>query len=80
MKPKKQPNGAKKVPKPADKWAHKWVIMKLHKWDSLTVWGIPTSTPKEGPHGFIPVFDTREQAVAFNSGSEANIHAIAPSP
>lgn len=47
-----------------------WAVMKMNSWDSLTVMGLPVGTLKEGPHRFIPVFETREQAVAWDNGSD----------
>lgn len=48
-----------------------WAVMKAQSWDSLSVWnGLPLRAPKEGPHKFIPVFNTREQAVAFDESEE----------
>ena len=52
-----------------------WCVMKAHGWDCLTVAGIPMQAPKEGPQHFIPVFDTREQAVAW-AGTEEHVYAL----
>ena len=43
-----------------------WAVMCAHKWSSVTTaFGMPVHGPKEGPHGFIPLFFTREQAIAW---------------
>lgn len=48
-----------------------WAVMKAHAWDSITTaHGIPLMCPPEGPHRFIPVFTTREQAVAWAGDDE----------
>lgn len=52
-----------------------WCVMKAHGWDGLTVAGIPMQAPKEGPQRFIPVFDTREQAVAW-AGTDEHVYAL----
>lgn len=50
-----------------------WVVMKAHTWDSVTTaHGVPLICPNEGPHRFIPVFNTREQAVAW-AGSDEHV-------
>jgi hypothetical protein len=49
-----------------------WAVMKAHAWSSLTVAGIEMTSPAEGPQRFIPVFETREQAVAW-AGSEEHV-------
>jgi hypothetical protein len=50
-----------------------WAVMKAHAWDSITTaHGIPLMCPPEGPHRFIPVFNTREQAVAW-AGSDEHV-------
>lgn len=50
-----------------------WVVMKAHTWDSITTMhGISLMCSDEGPHRFIPVFNTREQAVAW-AGSDEHV-------
>lgn len=57
--------------KPGEAGVTLWAVMKAQSWDSLSVWnGLPLRAPKEGPHKFIPVFNTREQAVAFDESEE----------
>lgn len=34
------------------------------------------AAPKEGPQHFIPVFDTREQAVAWSGNDETHVYAL----
>lgn len=53
-----------------------FAVMKVFSWESLEVLGMPLSAPANGPHKFIPVFETRAQAVAFNNGSEENIGIV----
>jgi hypothetical protein len=52
-----------------------WCVMKAHSWTNLSVMGIAMQAPAEGPQHFIPVFDTREQAVAW-SGTEEHVYAL----
>lgn len=55
-----------------------WAVMKAHPWDSITTaHGIPLMCPPEGPHRFIPVFDTREQAVAW-AGTDEDVAMLMP--
>jgi len=51
--------------------------MKSHNWSSITVLnGIPVVPPPEGPHGFIPVFNTKEEAIAWDNGSEEDVKQL----
>ena len=52
-----------------------WCVMKAHGWQNLSVAGISMQAPAEGPQHFIPVFDTREQAVAW-AGTEEHVFAL----
>ena len=47
-----------------------WAVMKAHAWDSITAQGYPLMSPPEGPQRFIPVFETREQAIAWADSDE----------
>lgn len=47
-----------------------WAVMKAHTWGSISAHGFPLQCPPEGPHRFIPVFNTREQAVAWDGSDE----------
>ena len=48
-----------------------WVVMKAQPWDALSVGaGWPLRAPDEGPHRFLPVFNTREQAVKWAGGDD----------
>jgi len=47
-----------------------WAVMKAHPWSKLQVHGQPLRCPIQGPQRFIPVFDTREQAVEWNGSDE----------
>lgn len=49
--------------------------MKAYGWANLSFAGIEMAAPKEGPQHFIPVFDTREQAVAW-AGTEEHVYAL----
>lgn len=49
-----------------------WVVMRAHSWSSVTFAGIECPTPKEGPHRWLPVFDSKEAAIEWH-GSEADI-------
>ena len=51
-----------------------WAVMKALDWDVFSVFGVARfRAPDEGPQRFIPVFDTREQAVAFDHGNDAHV-------
>jgi len=57
-----------------------WAVMKAQPWDSLKVEGlplrpmqVPLRAPPDGPSKFIALFDTREQAVAFDDGCEEHV-------
>ena len=52
-----------------------WAVMKAYGWGSITAGSFPLTCPPEGPHKFIPVFNTREQAVAW-AGSDAGVSEI----
>jgi hypothetical protein len=52
-----------------------WAVMKAHSWDCLECSGLPVRMPEDGPHRFIPVFNTREQAVAW-AGSDEHVYAM----
>jgi len=54
-----------------------WAVMKAHTWDSIEAAGFPLRCPVEGPHRFIPVFNTREQAVAW-AGSDEHVAMLMP--
>lgn len=42
-----------------------YAVMRAIAWDGIQAGGFPMKAPPDGPQRFIPVFDTREQAVAF---------------
>ena len=51
-----------------------WAVFKAFKWSSLEVLGsLPLMAPKDGPQRFIPLFDTKEQALKFTEGDETNV-------
>lgn len=46
-----------------------WAVMRAQRFTDIeTTIGIPLRHPPEGPQRFIPVFDTKEQAVEWNGG------------
>ena len=53
-----------------------WAITKAIAWDSIYVRGYPLHAPKEGPHRFIPLFDSKEAALVWNDGIEDNIQKV----
>lgn len=53
-----------------------WVVMKAYSWSSVTAGGMPMMSPPEGPQRFMPVFESREQAVAWDNGCEDNISIV----
>jgi hypothetical protein len=50
-----------------------WAIMKAYNFSALAADGIRCAAPLGGPQRFIPVFDTKEQAVKFADGDETHI-------
>lgn len=68
MKRKSSPQPA---PEPTPK-KRLWAVMKAHSWDKLSVLGYPLLSPAEGPQRFIPIFDTREQAIQW-AGSDEHV-------
>ncbi len=52
-----------------------WCVMKAHGWNNVSVAGIAMQSPPNGPQHFIPVFDTREQAVAW-AQTEEHVYAL----
>lgn len=42
-----------------------YAVMRAIEWDAIEINGIPLQSPPNGPHFFIPVFSTQEQAAAF---------------
>jgi len=53
-----------------------WAIMKAYKFSSLEVLGMELTPPLTGPQRFIPVFETRDQAVKFQNGDESDIYEM----
>jgi len=53
-----------------------YVVMKAYSWSSVTAGGMPMMSPPEGPQRFMPVFNSREQAVAWDNGCEDNISIV----
>lgn len=42
-----------------------YAVMRAIAWEGIQAGGFPMGAPPDGPQRFIPVFETREQAVAF---------------
>jgi hypothetical protein len=53
-----------------------WAVMKRYSWDCVTVQGTELRSPKDGPHFFIPLFETREQAVKWADGNDERIYEV----
>lgn len=53
-----------------------WAVMKAYDFRAMSVFGICLTAPKEGPHRFIPVFDTKEQAIAFEDGCKDHVYML----
>lgn len=56
-----------------------WAVMKVYPWKDLKVTGpfpIELNMPEDGPSKFIPVFDTKAKAVAFNDDCEDDITEV----
>lgn len=69
--------GDAKPPLAAQAGSALWAVMRAHGFGSITVYGVPLSCPSEGPQRFIPVFNTREQAVAW-AGSDEHVEMLSP--
>jgi hypothetical protein len=58
-----------------------YAIMRLHKWETIKLqlvghklpFPIQMAKPKGGEVGYIPVFDSMENAIKFNDGKVDNI-------
>jgi hypothetical protein len=58
-----------------------YAIMKIFKWESMELkqvgyklpWPIHMVKPEGGEIGYIPVFDSYENAVKFNGGKTDNV-------
>jgi len=71
---------AKRRSKPAPKTATKcWAVMRGFPWSALKLadlygHGVPLNLKGDDqPSRFIPLFDTRRQAVAFNGGDDGDV-------
>lgn len=53
-----------------------YAIMKAQSFGNIEINGVPVKVPEKGPQAFIPLFETREQAVAFDNGSEAHVAKV----
>ena len=65
---------AKQQPKPrAKRW---FVVMRAHEWSTLSFLGMPMQAAPNGPHRFLPIFNTREEAIAHENGSAEYVREI----
>ena len=61
-----------------------WAVMTAQPWSAFTAGGLEITGPEEGPHKFMPLFDTREQAVAWSLSGDKHVvevelnHEIGP--
>lgn len=76
MTTKKRTRAARKSE--ADCSASMWAVMKAQSWASIEVLGIPMRAPFDEPCGFIPLFETRKQAVAWDNGCEDHVVEAQP--
>lgn len=53
-----------------------WVVMKRYTLASLEVHGIALSSPPDEPQAFLPLFETKEQAVAFEDGDDTYVREM----
>jgi hypothetical protein len=56
-----------------------WAVMKAYGFDTIMVDGVPIQCPPDGPQRYIPVFNTREQAVAW-AKSDEHVSPLLSSP
>ena len=59
-----------------------YAVMRAIHWEGIEAGGVPMQSPPNGPQRFIPVFDTKEQAVAFASDGDRimPINLLEPQP
>ena len=56
-----------------------WVVFNVVSFDSVRAAdGRHLRLPKTDPQAFLPVFDTKDQAVKWNGGKEHNVVEIEP--
>jgi hypothetical protein len=53
-----------------------WAVMKRYSWDCVTVQGVELKAPKGGPHFFMPLFETREQAIKWTNGDDERVFEV----
>ena len=58
----------------AETYDYLWAVMRAERWDALEIRGFPIRAPDIGPQRFIPVFNTKAEAIAWN-GMEGTISA-----
>ena len=47
-----------------------WAVMKLYPFTDIRVGEFQVTIPTDGPHFFIPVFNTKKQAVQWHGSAE----------
>ena len=52
--------------------------MKAFSFEGMTLNNLPISLAKGEPQRFIPVFDTKEEALKWNDGLEENLKELEP--
>jgi hypothetical protein len=59
---------------------HFWVVSVVQRFENMelgSVGGLPVQVRTEAePHAYLPVFDTREAAIAWNNGKEDHIYEM----
>lgn len=53
--------------------------MKAHNWSTVSVGNYTLTAPDKGPHRYIPVFNSREQAVEW-AGSDEHVRKLEAMP
>lgn len=56
-----------------------WAVLKLQSWNNMTAGGHPLISPDGGMDHFLPVFNTKSQAVKF-AGDAALVQQIELAP
>ena len=53
-----------------------WAVMKAYPWSDIKVEGVLLQGPPEGPHRLVPLFRSRELAVAWAGSDEHVVELI----
>lgn len=62
----------------ADRSASMWAVMRAQSLACIEINGIPMRATAGGPCRFIPLFETRAQAVAWDNGCEDHVREVQP--